>query len=102
MEKELIDMKDEYKTDVFKKAHQIVNERSLEKEREYGPFSESMERASRLASDLTQKEITPRDFYMCMIALKLSRLSHSHKHDTVLDLVAYIGALDNYENDANF
>ena len=34
-------------------AHEIVNERSEEKEREYGPFSEGMERAARILSGLT-------------------------------------------------
>ena len=36
--------------------------------------------------------------FMAMIALKLSRESYNHKEDNLLDAVAYIGALNNYEN----
>jgi hypothetical protein len=79
-------------------ADKIVNERSEEKEREYGPFDESMSKAARIASELCNKEITTDDFFKCMIALKLSRLAYSKKEDTKLDLVAYIAALNNFTN----
>jgi hypothetical protein len=84
---------------ILKKADEIINIRSEEKERTYGPFSEGMERAAKIASASTGKHITARDMYMCMIALKLSRESYNHKEDNLLDAVAYIGALNNYENE---
>ena len=34
--------------------------------------------------------------YYMQIALKLARESFSHKEDNLLDLVAYIGGLNNY------
>ena len=83
---------------ILKEADQIINERSEEKERMYGPFEEGMERAAMIASGATGKEITAKDMYMCMVALKLSRESYSHKEDNLLDAVAYIGSLNNYEN----
>jgi len=86
---------------ILKRADDIVNHRSEEKARDYGPFEESMRRAATQASILTGKDITTEDFFKCMIALKLSRLSHAYKEDTYLDLVAYIGALDNFKKEHN-
>jgi|TARA_R110001592_G_C13032689_1_gene738537 hypothetical protein len=83
---------------ILKKADEIVNERKEEKEREYGKFSESMLKASVIASELCNKQITQDDFYKCMIALKISRLAYNSKEDTMLDLVAYTGAFNNLKN----
>lgn len=83
---------------IFKQADQIINSRKEEKEREYGPMQESMTKASEIASILCSKKITAEDFYKCLIALKLSRLAYNTKEDTLLDAVAYLGALNNYKN----
>jgi DNA-binding protein H-NS len=83
------------------KANEIVNERKEEKERQYGPFDESMEKASKIASIISNKEITNDDMYICMIALKLSRQSFCKKEDNLLDLVAYVGAWQNKINKEN-
>lgn len=83
---------------ILEKANEIINFRSEEKEREYGPFEESMAKAAKVASELCNKEITTEDFYKCMIALKLSRMAYNLKEDTLLDCVAYLGALNNFKN----
>jgi hypothetical protein len=83
---------------ILEKANQIVNERAEEKERQYGPMSEGMERAARIASGATGKTLTAKDMYLCLVALKLSRESYNHKEDNLLDAVAYLAALNNYEN----
>lgn len=83
---------------ILKKADDIINNRSEEKQRMYGPFSEGMKRAAMIASGATGKHFTAKDMYMAMIALKLSRESYNHKEDNLLDAAAYIGALNNYEN----
>ena len=83
---------------ILKKANEIVNKRSEEKEREYGSFSEGMERAATIASASTGKDITAEDMYICMVALKLSRQSYNHKEDNLLDAVSYLGALNNHIN----
>jgi DNA-binding protein H-NS len=54
---------------ILKKADQIINERSEEKKRMYGPFDKSMQKAATIASELCNKTITTEDFYKCMIAL---------------------------------
>ena len=82
---------------ILEEANNIVNKRSEEKAREYGPFSESMSKAAKVASELCNKEITTEDFYKCMLALKISRMAYNLKDDTLLDAVSYIGALHNYK-----
>jgi len=83
---------------ILSEADSIINGRSEEKARQYGPFSKGMERAAMIASGCTGKQLTPQDMYLCLVALKLSRESFNHKRDNLLDAVAYLGALDNYEN----
>lgn len=79
-------------------ANKIVNERNEEKERQYGPFEEGMEKAAKIASLISGKDITADDVYIIMMALKLSRQSYNHKEDNLLDLVAYVGSWNNYKN----
>ena len=83
---------------ILEKANNIVNQRSEEKERLYGPFDESMEKAAKLASLILNKNIDPKEMYVFMLAIKLSRESYSHKEDNILDAVAYLGGLNNYYN----
>jgi hypothetical protein len=86
---------------ILDRANKVVNERMEENERQYGPFAESIERASRLYELMTGKEMKPENLYFVMIALKLSREAYAHKEDNLLDAVAYIGALNNYINEKN-
>lgn len=83
---------------ILKRADEIVNQRSEEKERMYGPFSESMKRATAIynASSPDNEKISVEGMYRAMIALKLSREAYSHREDNLLDAAAYIGALNNY------
>ena len=81
---------------ILQQANEIVNNRSEEKSRQYGPFSEGMERAAQIMRGMTGKDITGEDMYAALIALKLSRHSYNYKTDNLLDAVAYLGALDNH------
>jgi hypothetical protein len=54
--------------------------------------------AAKIASLLSRKELTAVDMYNCMIALKLSRQAYNHKEDNLLDCVAYIASLNDYQN----
>lgn len=82
---------------ILEKANEIVNLRSEEKERQYGPFQEGMERAAKILSGMTGIELDASFMYKSMIALKLSRESYNHKEDNLLDAVAYIGSYNNYK-----
>lgn len=85
-------------SNILERANKIVNERAEEKERQYGPFSESIEKATAIynaMSDETQ-QLRPESIFRVLIALKLSREGYAHKEDNLLDAAAYIGALNNY------
>jgi len=80
-------------------ANDIINKRSEEKERQYGPISEGMERCATIFNGMTGLNLTAEHMFKAMIALKLSRESYAHKQDNLLDCAAYIGALNNYYNE---
>jgi len=88
-------------SNILEKANEIINKRSEEKERQYGPFSEGMERAASIASGMTGRTWSANDMYIAMIALKFSRQSYNFKEDNLLDAVAYIGAWQNYIDEKN-
>ena len=83
-------------SNILEQADQIVNHRSEEKERQYGPFEESMERMKNIFNAMTGLNLETEHMYQAMIALKLSRESYNHKEDNLLDAVAYMGAMNNY------
>lgn len=81
---------------ILKEADKIVNQRSEEKERQYGPFDEGMERAAAIFRNSTGlMDFTGEHMYIALVALKLSRHSYNYKEDNFLDAVAYLGALNN-------
>ncbi len=84
---------------ILQKANEIVNDRSEEKDRQYGSFDESMDRMRDIFNAMTGLDLTTEHMFKAMIALKLSREAHSHKEDNLLDAVAYMGALNNYLED---
>jgi|TARA_Y100001973_G_C5184172_1_gene326763 hypothetical protein len=84
---------------ILNEANKIINKRSEEKSRQYGPFSEGMERAAKIFNGMTGLNLKPEHVYKMLIALKLSRESYNHKEDNLLDAVAYLGALNNYINE---
>jgi len=83
---------------ILKAANDIINNRSEEKERQYGPLDEGFDRAAMIATGMSGKEFTAHDIFIAMIALKFSRQSYNFKEDNLLDAVAYIGGWQNYIN----
>jgi hypothetical protein len=83
---------------ILYQANQIINCRSEEKDRMYGPMDKGMEIAAEIFNLITPEgqSITPEGMYWALVALKLSRQHYNHKEDNLLDAVAYIGALNNY------
>lgn len=82
---------------ILQESESIIFKRDSEKERQYGPFNESMERAAKFASLMTlDKEFTAEDMYICMMALKFSRLAYNKKYDTFLDAIGYTAAFQDY------
>jgi len=81
---------------ILKTADEIINQRSEEKERQYGPMGEGLESAAKIASGITGKDLTADDIFASLIALKFSRHSYNYKEDNFLDAAAYLGAWNNY------
>ena len=81
---------------ILNEANQIINNRSEEKERQYGPLGEGFERAAMIASGMSGRTWSADDMFIAMIALKFSRQSYNFKEDNLLDAVAYIGGWQNY------
>jgi hypothetical protein len=81
---------------ILKEANEIVNLRSEEKSRQYGPFEQGMERAAMILSGMIGMVVTTDMMYKALVALKLSRESYNHKEDNLLDAVAYLGSLNNF------
>lgn len=86
---------------ILDEANKIVNERSEEKSRMYGDFNEGMERCAKIFNVMTGMNLSAKEMFYALIALKFSRESFNHKEDNLLDIVAYIGALNNYINNKN-
>ena len=86
-------------SNILEQANEIINNRSEEKERQYGPMGEGFDRAAMIASGMSGKEWSAHDMFIAMIALKFSRQSYNFKEDNLLDAVAYIGAWQNYINE---
>jgi deoxyadenosine/deoxycytidine kinase len=83
-------------SNILAKADKIVNKRAEEKERQYGPFEDSMDNMRDIFNAITGLELTTEHMYKAMIAAKLSRERFTHKEDNLLDACAYIGSLNNY------
>jgi hypothetical protein len=84
---------------ILEEANNIVFKRAQEKDRQYGSFSGGMERMSKLASIMCDKQITVEDCYKIMIALKLSRESYNKKYDNLLDAISYMAAMQDHFKD---
>ena len=92
---------------ILEHANEIINKRSEEKDRKYGPMNESINNAAKIASSILGKPIDMNTVFAVMMGLKLSRVSNSLKRtnrlpkdtDSMLDCVAYMGAWQNYQND---
>jgi hypothetical protein len=84
---------------ILEEADKIVNHRSEEADRNYGPFSEGMDRAAMIFQGMTGIPVTGEHMFKALVALKFSRESYNHKQDNLLDAVAYIQGLENYIND---
>jgi hypothetical protein len=59
----------------------------------YGPPAENFDRVARLWSVILGIEVTPEDYAMCMIAVKMSRYSSKtgFQPDTWIDIAGYAG-----------
>ena len=74
--------------DILKEAHALIN---AERQDDYGSPVESFARIAVLWSAYLDRHVTAKDVAICMALLKLSRESHRHKKDNLLDACGYLG-----------
>jgi len=59
----------------------------------YGPPSEYFERLAVRISQIVKAPVTKRQAAQILVELKLSRLTHSHQDDSVIDAIAYLALM---------
>lgn len=84
-------------SDILKRAREIVVDRAEEKDRRYGDFIQSMKNAAAVAGIMTGTTVTTEQAYAVLVGLKLAREGFHHKEDNLLDTLAYIGSLNDYQ-----
>lgn len=62
---------------------------SQDRNKQYGSPSEDFARTARLWSTILGVEVTPTQVGLCQIMVKASRLCHSYKEDTLVDIAGY-------------
>jgi 16S rRNA U516 pseudouridylate synthase RsuA-like enzyme len=77
-------------TTILDRVSDIIYNRSEEKQRQYGSFSEGMSRAAMIFNGMTGLDLEAEHVYKMLIALKLSRESFNKKYDNILDALAYM------------
>ncbi len=69
-----------------------------QRQKDYGPARENHENIARFWSAVLGIPITPEQVVLCMIGLKMARLSHSPNHrDSWVDIAGYVGVADKME-----
>lgn len=81
---------------ILERASAILYDRAEERDRQYGPFDESMEKTQQLAQQIAGHYLSLKDCYCVIIALKLARESHVHKEDNLLDAIVYIAQMNDH------
>lgn len=77
---------EQIKMNCLEKANEIINGPRRES---YGPVEESFVDLAKVWSIILKTEITPRQFGLCMIALKLLREANKHEIDNLVDIAGY-------------
>jgi len=71
---------------ILTEAEQVLESRAAE----YGPASASLDKIAARWSQVLECEVTPAQVVLCMIDLKMVRLTHDAGHrDSVVDVIGY-------------
>lgn len=77
--------------DILLEAQRVVNG---PRRRDYDDPHTNHVRIAKMWSVIVEKEVTPEQVAMCMIALKLAREMHTQKRDNAVDIAGYASCLD--------
>ena len=71
---------------ILKEAEQVLESRAAA----YGPASESLDKIAARWSQVLECEVTPAQVVLCMVDLKMVRLTHdAGHHDSLVDVIGY-------------
>jgi hypothetical protein len=73
-------------SNVLLKANDIINGPRRDS---YGPVEKSFVDLAKVWSIILKTEVTPRQFGLCMIALKVLREANKHEIDNLVDIAGY-------------
>ena len=82
---------------ILQEAHKITSDNT----RGYEPVGIAFNKIAKLASILTDKEITPQDVCFFFMAVKLQREAYKHHRDNLVDLAGYSNLLNLIEENKN-
>jgi hypothetical protein len=81
-----------YDEDVLSIATRLT---SSDRQDHYGPPHEDFSRSAKMWSAILGVDVTPQQFALCMIAVKISRLTETPTHrDSVVDIAGYARCYD--------
>ena len=81
---------EEKEESILQEAERIVNG---ERQADYSDPVKNFEHIARIASAILNKEITPEECCIVMIAVKHAREQYKHKRDNLVDLAGYVEIL---------
>lgn len=74
---------------ILEEAAAVVNERQTQ----YGTREENFGRIAEMWTAILDCPVTPQQVALCMIALKVARLTFRHSHDSLVDICGYAHCL---------
>jgi hypothetical protein len=77
--------------EILKDCIEIANERQAQ----YGEASESINLAVKILNETFGIKLTPKEFCLTIVALKLSREKFNHKSDNIIDTINYLAMSEN-------
>tara|TARA_B100001029_G_scaffold139335_2_gene118603 strand:- start:824 stop:1132 length:309 start_codon:yes stop_codon:yes gene_type:complete len=79
--------------EILKEAQKLINGDRAE---DYGDAYTNHKRIADLWTVILSKEIKPEDVVLCMIAMKIARLVHQKKADSIVDICGYAALLGEF------
>lgn len=83
------------KTNILQQAEQAVYS---DRAADYGTVTDNFGNTAKLWSAILDKEITPEQVGLCMVALKISRQKFKFKLDNLIDIAGYAATLEKLNN----
>jgi len=81
--------------DILMRAWDIIYKRENDQAKNYGDFTESMEKVRVVMNTITGLELELRHVFLFEIVQKLCREGYKPKFDNRLDLITYTAAMEN-------